>query len=382
MPPETAVISLNRSEARRLRIHAQGLGADRASDVASAVRRAGAIQAQDRLGYLLGVGTRTKGLTAADVQQARNVDRTVVRSWFMRGTLHLVPAEDFRWMLALVGEAMDARASKHRADLGILPEDHARVLEVFRAGLPGRGFLKRTEIADFLNSAGLPAQGQAARHLLRSASLLGVVCFGPDQDGEESHVPIDDWLPQDTIPPPDPMAELARRYFAAHGPANASDFRWWTGLPAAETRRGVEAIADELTEVSVDGTSMWVTANAATRIEEVRSASTHKLRVLGPFDPYLLGYAKRDLGVPDPLLKRINAGGGMIRSCIVIDGRLVGIWDRKRRVSGLTVTVTAFEKLSDEAQTQLEAEFADIARFLETEINWTLMLDPEATKSG
>lgn len=376
------MVELSWTDARRLRVHAQGLGVERATDTESAVGTAGAVQAQDRLGMLLGVATRSTGLTAAAVDRARNVDRTVVRSWLMRGTLHLVPSRDFRWMLGLLGQAMDAKAHKRRADLGIGPEDHARVLEFFRTHLAEHGALRQSEVTDVLAAAGLPAESQAPRHLLRTASMLGVMCFGADHDGEETHVLIDDWLPPDGNPPSDPNAELARRYFAAYGPATAADFRRWTGLPAADTRRGFQAIADELTEVSVEGTAMWMTPESATRIDEVLSTSRNALRVLGPFDPYLLGYAKRQLGVPDPLLKRINAGGGMIRSCVVVDGRLVGTWDRKRRARGLSVKVTAFEKLSDDAQAQLESEFAEIGRFLETEINWSLTLDPVAAKSG
>lgn len=380
MPTGRNPVSLDWSEARRLRTHAQGLGAARAADVAGAVRQAGAIQAQDRLGWLLGVGTRSVGLTAADVERARNVERTVVRSWLMRGTLHLVPAEDFRWMLGLLGEAMDAKALKRRADLGISAEDHARVLEFLREDLVRRGALKRTEVTDVLAAAGLPAESQAPRHLLRTASMLGVICFGADQDDDETHVLIDDWLPDDE-PPADPSAELARRYFSAYGPATATDFRWWTGLPAADARRGFNAIADELSEVSVDGAGMLMTPDSAARIDEVLSGPAEVVRVLGPFDPYLLGYAKRQLGVEKPLLKRINAGGGMIRSCVIIDGRLVGTWERKRRARGLAVRVTCFEPLSDDAQSQLESEFAEIGRFLGTDISWSLTLDPAAARS-
>ncbi len=375
-------MELSWSDARRLRIHAQGLGAQRATDVASAVRAAGAIQAQDRLGMLLGVGTRSVGLTAADIDHARNVERSVVRSWFMRGTLHLAPADDFRWMLGLLGEQMDAKALKRRADLGISADDHARVLEFFRRHLAGGGSIVRTEIPGALEAAGLPAAGQAPRHLLRTASMLGVICFGADRDDDEAHVLIDEWLPDPGLEPPDPAAELARRYFAAYGPATAADFRWWTGLPAADTRRGFEAVAGELAEVSVEGTAMWMTPEAADRAEQVLAAPDGRVRVVGPFDPYLLGYAKRELGVAGSLLKRINAGGGMIRSCVLIDGQLAGTWDRKRRARGLAVRVTAFEQLSDDAQSQLDAEFAEIGRFLGTEINWSLTLDPAAARSG
>ncbi len=377
----TAEITLSRHEAHRLRLHAQLLGARRGHDVPETVRAAGAIQAQDRLGEQVGVGVRSRGLLATDVDQARNVDRSVVRSWLMRGTLHLVAAEDLRWMLDLLGEEMDRKALKRRADLGISTEDHGRVLEFLPQELARRGPMTRPEIAEALRSAGLPWEGQATPHLLRSASMHGVMCFGPDRDGEATHVLIDDWLPTTALPD-DPGAELARRYFAAYGPATPADFRWWTGLPAGQSRPAFNAVIDELTEVRVDDTPMWMTPEAAEKIDDVLAGPEHVLRVLGPFDPYVLGYAKRDLDVPDHLLKRINAGGGMIRSCALIDGRLVGTWDRKRRARGLSVTLTAFEELSDNAQSQLESEFAEIGRFLGTEINWSLVQDPDAAKSG
>ena len=380
----TSDITLSRHDAHRLRLHAQGLGARRSGTVSGTARSAGAIQAQDRLGEQLGVGTRSNGLTAADIDQARLVDRSVVRNWLMRGTLHLVPSEDLRWMLDLLGEAMDAKAHKRRRDLGISDDDHANVLDFLRKELAVKGPMTRAEIGEALRSADLPWEGQATPHLLRTASLLGVACFGPDRDspnGDATHVLIDDWLPQ-ANPPPDPGAELARRYFAAYGPATQADFRWWSGLPAADARQCLQSIADELVEVDISGQSMRINAAAATQIADALDGPSGVVRVLGPFDPYILGYAKRDLDVPDHLLKRINAGGGMIRSCVLVDGRLVGTWARKRRAQGLTVKVTCFEELSDDAQAQLDDEFTEITSFLETDIKWSLVQDLDAARSA
>lgn len=374
--------ALTWDEARRLRVHAQGLGARRGADVAAAARTAGAVQAQDRLGEWLGVATRSHGLTADDVERARMIDRSVTRSWLMRGTLHLALSEDLRWLLGLLGEAMDRKALKRRADLGISPDDHDRVLAFLREHLTLTGPLTRAEIAEALRSAGLPWENQATPHLLRTASLLGVICFGPNRDGEATHVLIDDWLPRSGCLPPNPAAELARRFFAAYGPATAADLRWWSGLPAADVRQAMQAIVTELVKLRVEGRPIWIPAEAAAEIEEVLTEQHGVVRVLGPFDPYLLGYAKRELGVSDTWLKRINAGGGMIRSCVLSDGRLVGTWERKRRARGLSVIVTALEPLSDHAQSQLEGEFKEIGRFLGTEIRWSLTLDHDAARSG
>ena len=367
--------SLTWSDARRLRVHAQGLGAARSSDVVKVVRSAGAIQAQDRLGELLGVGTRSVGLTALTVEQARMEDRSIARTWLMRGTLHLVPSEDLRWMLNLLGEAMDAKARRRRRDLGISDEDHARVLHVLRQEMTGAGPMSRAEIAELLRSAGLPWEGQATPHLLRTASLLGVICFGPDRDGESTHVSLGDWLPSDGMQPENPAAELARRYFDAYGPATASDFRWWSGLPAKVAREGFNQIIDELVEMDVEGTPMWMSLQAAQDTDSVLAHPTGTLRVAGPFDPYLLGYSKRELGVSETRLKRVNAGGGMIRSCILIDGRLIGTWDRARRKSGLTITVRVFDPLAADEAEQLEREFAAIGQFLGLEIRYRVMVE-------
>ena len=132
-------LTFNWNEARRLRLHAQGLGASRGSEVAATATATAAVQAQDRLGELLGIGTRSTGLTAETVEHARNFDRTVTRTWLMRGTLHLVPSNDLRWMLDLLGEEMDRKALKRRADLGISFEDHGRVLEFLRPELFASG---------------------------------------------------------------------------------------------------------------------------------------------------------------------------------------------------------------------------------------------------
>ena len=376
MAAQAELRALSRQEAHRLRLQAQGLGVGRSDALVDVVREAGAIQAQDRLAETVAIGVRSSGLSAELVGKARNVDRSLARSWLMRGTLHLVPAEDLRWMLEVLGERIDAKALKRRQDLGISTDDHERVLVFLRAELAVRGPMTRPEIAEALRSAGLPWEGQATPHLMRTASLLGIMCYGPDRDGESTHVLIDDWLP-DGFQPSDPCAELARRYFSAYGPATAPDYRWWSGLPASDARRGMQSITDELIEIVIDGRSMWMTRDAAARVDEVLEQKDQVLRVLGPFDPYVLGYAKRDLLVPAPYLKRINAGGGMIRSCVLIDGRLVGTWERRRRSHSMTVTVTAFELLSDDALQQLDSEFREIGRFLGTEITWSVQFDDQ-----
>ena len=225
------------------------LGARREGGVAELARSIGAVQAQDGMGEVLAVRVRSDHLTAADVHRERVESRSVVRTWLMRGTLHLVPSADIRWLLDLLGMQMDRKALKRRANLGVTPGIHADAMTLISSELAGEA-LTRAQIIERFREAGLPWEGQVVPHLLRSASLTGLICFGPLADGDDTHVLLDEWLPERTADPPNPAAELARRFFGAYGPATPSDFRTWAGLAAPDARAGCDAIADELVELT------------------------------------------------------------------------------------------------------------------------------------
>ena len=358
--------TFGREEMRLLRLEAQGLGARRWRTAAEVARGCGAVQAQDRMGELLAVRARSQGLTAAALERARTEQRSVARTWLHRGTLHLAPAEDLRWLLALLGEAMDRKALKRRADLGIDAEAYEGAMAAMRRALSGGAALSRAELVERVREAGLPHEGQVVPHLLRSASLTGMVCFGPTVEGTDTHVLIADWLAGvEDARPANPSAELARRYFAAYGPAAQADFRWWSGLPAKEARAGFAAIADELEEVEADGKRMWLTPD-----RPATEPSAPRVRVLGAFDPYLLGYAKRELGVSEELLRKVHPGGGMILPTVLVDGVMVATWGRRRTGRGMRITVAPFWGLSGEMEAGIEAEVGDIGRFLGEGVGW------------
>lgn len=265
---------------------------------------------------------------------------------------------------------MDAKALKRRADLGITPDDHTRSIDAMRRVLSERGPLTRHQIIDHFREHDLPHEGQAVPHLLRSVSLLGHVCFGPELDGEATHILIDDWLTQPHEQPANPAARLAETFYTAYGPATPADFRWWSGLPAVAARAAHNDTANQLTEISVDGREMWMLNSAANRLDQTL-ARPEAVRLLGPFDPYILGYAKRDLGVPEAQLKQVNAGGGMIRPTIIADGTLLGTWQYRSTKTRINITLRPFADLSDDAQATIESEIDDIARYLNLSVRWS-----------
>lgn len=343
------------------RMARQGL-ADRACGSATeAVRLTTALQAQDNPASRLGVRARSASATEGDVQRAIEDERTIVRTWLMRGTIHLVDARDLRWLVRLVGPAIARKYHTRWRQIGLTDEVLDRSVQLLPE-LLAAGPLNRHEIR-----AGLAAHGvaldspdrQAPTHAIVHASTTGLVCRGPDRGRHSTFVLTDDWLPDGPDGPSgdEALAELARRYFAAFSPATAADFGTWSGLPSA---RAVALIREELTEVDVDGRPGF-------RLGEVEPAPG--LRLLPAFDNYVIGYRDRT-AILTPDRHPAVYQGGMIRPVVVLDGRGIGTWALDRTKG--RVVVTPFQRLSAPVRRQVEAEAADIGRFLGREIRLDL----------
>ena len=358
-------------EARRLRLRSQHLDALAAIGVADVVRNVAAVQAQDAVAEVLAVRLRTEGMTEGDVEWARVEERSVARTWALRGTLHLLPADDVRWILRLVGPTIVRKFQRRHRELGLSPDVYSRAVDEMIQALEEHGALTRRQIAERWAAHGLPAEGQGVPYLLSRASLEGIICFGPTVNGKATHVLLDSWLGEgsDVV---DPGEELVRRYLSAYGPATHEDYGTWSGLPTAEVRGAFHSIRDELLKIDVDGTPMWMPQTHAGLLDEVLSPDRLTIRMLGAFDPYMLGYRTRDLGVAPEHLKRVHPGGGIIRPTILVDGRAIATWTRKRMGRKLSITVSPFGRISGDVRTGIDGEVEDIGRFMGLEASWEL----------
>ena len=227
--------------------------------------------------------------------------------------------------------------------------------------LEEEGPLTRSEIAERLARRGIPIEGQAAYHLVALAALGGRVCMGPDRGGEPAFVPLRDRLgPPSALERDTALAELARRYLCAYGPASPEDMAAWSGLGLTEARKGWHLIAEELSEVDVaSGQKMW-----ALRSQDVRLRPAGFVRLLPGFDNYLLGHRSRDFAVSPSHAREVHPGGGMLRAVVLVDGRAVATWSSRRRGTNLIITVRPFDQLSPRVEEGLEAETLNIGRFL------------------
>ncbi len=352
-------------------MRSQRLSGPRPKTVTGVLRDVFALQAQDTRASRLAVRARSEGLDAQAVIQACNQDRTVVRTWAMRGTLHMLPAEDVSWLVGLLGPALATGDRRRRLQLGLDDTLLERAVRAIRSVLAADGPLTRAELLAKLaqKRVTVDPKTNAAAHLCFSAAARGLICRGPDRaDDEPTYVLLDDWVTRRMRSPKDPLGELASRYLGAYGPASVPDFVTWAGIPLADARQGFERIKARLVEIEVLGKPAWMLAGT----DRTASVSRPGVRLLGAFDAYLLGYARRDLALSPTFARRIQAGGGWIHPALVVDGRVVGTWRQQRTAGGLAVTVEPFAAIPRNVQPRLEAEAHDVGRFLGLDIQFAV----------
>ena len=355
--------SLGVAEVLRLRMRAQQLARERVADVAEAVRRTAAIQAQSTRAARLALRPRAAGIVAGDVDRACNEERSVVRTWAMRATMHMLAADDVGWIVDLYRPLASSVTGRHR-ELGLDDKLLARVLQAAPEVMAGRGPLTRAELVAELTQAGVPvpAHGQAPIHVIAYAARQGLICRGPDRsDDEPTYVLLREWAGRgERLEPQEALVRLARRYLAAYAPASPQDFAHWSGLAVGRARQAFELIAAELEEVDAAGERAFVPAGAGRDAHQ--DAKTSCVRMLGQFDPYLLGYRSRNLMVPAAFSRDVQRGG-MVQPAVVVDGRIVGTWRQLRSGERTKVVVEPFERLDSAVVPGLESETADLGRF-------------------
>jgi len=359
---------LSADQARRLRVRAQRLTGERPVRVSDVVRAVFAVPAQDLRASRLAIRPRSVGLDLQAVIRACNEERSVVRTWAMRGTLHMVSAEDVTWLVAWLGPLVAAADSRRRLQLGL--DDHLlqRALRAMRSVLATSGPLARADLVAHLARRGVKIDraSNAAAHLCLFAAAQGLICRGPDRpDDEPTYVLLEEWVGGHRQGrPKDALAELARRYLAAYGPARPNDLAAWAGIPVVQASSGFDLVASQLVEVEVSGQPHWMLADRQADALDGQRGKKPAVHLLGAFDPYLLGYAARDLALSPAFARRVQAGGGWIHQVVMVDGRVVGTWRQERTTTGLGVEVQPFEALDASLLPLLEAETRDLGRFL------------------
>lgn len=330
------------------------------------------IHAQVMSAAELGLGARTDGLTPQDVQSALWENRTLVKTWAMRGTLHLLAAEDLP--LHAAARTIDPRGWIDFKSLGISDKQRATFLEAVPEVLGSEPMTRQEIGAAVTEQVGLPALGELIATSkwgspLKTFAFRGDLCFGPNQGQNVTFVNPKKWLNKwQAIEPDAAFQEIARRYLRAYGPLTPRNFaRWWNEGRVSIAKKLFEQIEDELEPVDVEG---WQAVALRSTVEQIQASTVSGvIRLLPMFDAYVLDIARMGEPIlPEAYWKRVFRQQGWTTAVVLVDGIVKGLWDTTTKGSQTTVTVELFDSATKPIEKGIEAEVARLGTFLNSEI--------------
>ena len=331
-------------------------GFDRPEQVASWF---GGMQAQDYSAVIWAIGLRCSGATAQSVEGAIG-SKAIIRTWLMRGTIQAAAASDVGWMLELLAPRLISQSQRRLNELELDKAALSRSFKSIEGALLGGNCLSRSEILSRLEQAGVSAKGARGYHILRQAGLRALICFGPNQDKQQTFRLLDEAASRGpSLTREEALTELAARYFGSHGPAAMQDFIWWSGLTAADARAGVESITAQLAEEVQGSQSYWF--NESSRWDGEPAAAVY---LLPAYDEYYLGYSDRDIVLDAKYDRRAVSSSGIFRPMIVIEGKISGTWTKKLKKNHAAISLAPFESLTETKNKALLAAAEEYGNFL------------------
>lgn len=326
-----------------------------------AVRWLGAVQSQDYAGAKWALATRMNGATDAALDQVF-ADGAILRTHVLRPTWHFVTPEDIRWLLKLTAPRVHSFNAYYYRQRELDAAIFSRAHEVLIKALEGGKQLTRAELEPVLQQAGIRTEGeQVFGTILMHAELEGVICSGGRRGKQFTYALLEERAPQAKMPERDEaLVELVRRYFTSHGPAQAKDFAWWSGLTMADAKVGLDAVKPALEREVVDGKAYWFAPSS--QDDEIVSPTAY---LMPNYDEYTVAYTDRsDIYRPDDWKSTGHDPSFNLAHTLVIDGQVVGSWKREFKRGTAVIQLAPLAPLSAAEMEAVEAAAHQYSEFL------------------
>ncbi len=321
---------------------------------------------------------RVEDLEPGMVGEALWEHRSLVKTWAMRGTLHLLPADELPTWVAAQGVLKPRHHAKSwQKYYGLTYEEAEAMLAAITEALDGR-MLTREELAQEVGRimgseeiGGKLHDGFGA--LLKPSAIRGDLLFAPSVGRNVRFARPDQWLsgwePAETEVA---AREVVRRYLAAYGPATREEFARWFGMTSpAQAGRLIEGLGEEVASVEIEGSRAWILAEHLPEVEVAEPSGV--VRLLPAFDHYVVAAPRdREAVLPEALKSRVYRAQGWLSPVLLVDGRMEGLWRHERKGDRLIVEIEPFAEQPEWVRRATEEEGERLARFLggELEFRW------------
>lgn len=329
------------------------------------VDRLGAVQSQDYAGAKWALGQRAGDVTDAELDRLFDAG-AILRTHVLRPTWHFVLPDDIRWLLDLTAPRVKAILARYDARLDVDPtvlrRGYAAIETALRDGFPQT----RSDLALALKRAAIPASGQRLAHILMHAELDGLIASGPRRGKQFTYALLEERAKgARRFDRDEALTELARRYFTGHGPAQIKDLCWWSGLTAADVKRGLELVGPALAHEVIEGKSYWSSPEALPSGAPEVSAC-----LLPNYDEFLVAYRDRAASF-DPVPGRdrpVLPNGSILAHVVVVNGQVRCGWKRRLHGRQVVVELGPLDPLGEAETAALRQSTERLARFLGTTV--------------
>lgn len=346
------------------RLQRSGLVAPFASPEAAASALVG-VQAQILPAAGVSLWQRTEGLTYAQFEQRLYQDRTLVKIWGQRGTLHLYPSTEWPLMNGALSPQKTWWERRSR-DLGLTAVEYQAIVAEAATLLKQKKRLGRKELrASTLNlhEELFSSWGGIFSDLVRQ----GHACHAQQSGNEGLFADRKDWLPHLLWQPPDSETanrEILRRYLRTYGPSSLLDFAYWRGAYQSTARPWWTDLRDEMVEVDCNGRSLWLLrADLDTLQTTPPPVEAWPVRLLYRFEPLLLGHKDKAWLLDMAFYNHVWRPAGHIEGVLFANGRIQATWRYDRQGNALLITVRPFAPLPPEWVTAVHGQAAGLAQF-------------------
>jgi hypothetical protein len=328
---------------RRMRLRNQLLVNRPFKSVYEVVKWMGAMQAQDYYGSLWAIGLRMNGIDETMVEKAIE-ERNIVRSWPMRGTLHFTASEDLRWMLNLLAPRIIKKATSVYTQAGLNSKIFNKASKLLVKEFGERPIMTREELYWILERSKISTSQSRGLHILGWMAQTGIICLATRRGKQPTFALMDYWIQgEKPISEEEALAKLATQYFRSHGPATIQDFCWWTGLTQKEAKKAIGLVEVNLLRLKADANFLYT--------EETQSSKSLSIILIPSYDEYSVGYKDRTALLDDTNISK--TGHGIFSSCILLNGKIAGIWKRTKEKNGVKIQTELFDRLTEKEKESL-----------------------------
>jgi hypothetical protein len=326
---------MNRAALVSRRLHNQRLSLPSCRNAVDVVRWFGAVQSQDFEAAKWALALRMRSAANEAIEDAFNRG-AILRTHIMRPTWHFVAHDDIRWLLELTAPRVNLRSTPNYRKLELDDAVFTRCRKVLEKALQNEKHRSRSELRQRLIESGVEANDPIRlAHILLRAELEGVIVSGPRIGKQFTYASFDERVPATSkIDRDDALAKLTQRYFRSHGPATLTDFVWWSGLNAADARRGLEVCRRDLEQVLVGEKVYW-----EVRSGETTRSSTPVAHLLPAYDEYFVAYKDRQ--------SVFDVQDGLLGPTVIVDGTVAGTWKRMNDKKSVEVKFTRAVKKTE-----------------------------------